>query len=87
MPITDRTDLTPEQIDILLHTVGLDQSEKMYRDFFITNMESPDYLRCMDLREKGYLILDMDSNPNIFRATEKTKDCICKIKFGKRELV
>ncbi len=46
---------TPEELRILRHSLGLDQSKVSYRNFYYVLKDSPEHALCLRLSNKGLL--------------------------------
>lgn len=72
--------LTTEQLDILLHTTGLDRSETSYRNHFVTDEGCDDYNMLLDLVTSGHMVMRLDpfgTKSKVFSATQLGHDaCI-----------
>lgn len=68
--------MSPEQLHILQHTLGLDQHGRgtFYRNHFVTGKGSVDHPHCMSLVACGYMSVRLDhplsGGDDVFRVTD-----------------
>jgi hypothetical protein len=75
--ILEMEPVTPEELHILKHSLGLTKGGLEYRNHFVTGKGSTDYPQCMALIDKG-LMTRRDGSPltggdDLFRVTEEGK--------------
>ena len=76
---TEATDLTPEQVGMLKHTLGADsrytKKEWGFRNHYCVSVGTPDHDLLQDLESKGYMVMGRSTyageNSRFYRATRK----------------
>jgi len=74
--------MSPEQLHILQHSLGVDQYGRgqMYRDHFVTGEGSADHPICMFLVERGDMVrypsVDLYGGMDLFRVTQQGRESV-----------
>jgi len=78
-PATIAERLSPDLVDVLLHTLGLDRAAEPYRNHFAAESSSDDYRRCEELAAMGLMWKGLATGyGHYFHATETGKAAAAK---------
>lgn len=78
------SDLTPQELHILQHSLGLTRGTEIYRNHFVTGPGENDFEHCCSLVDKGYMTKQRSSllheHDRVFSVTEEGKRMVLEMR-------